>query len=97
MFARFIPNPAGLDKFAASDEMTQEMLSRAEDGADYARGLAAEHSVSGDFAASIEASAADGVGYVVATDEAAVSIEFGTSDTEGLHVMARTVDYLQNG
>ncbi len=89
MPALFKPNNDGIEAFAESPAMAAAMLQVAERGADLARENAAQHTITGDFEASISAQLIDGRAMIVAGDEAAVSIEFGTSDTEGIHALGR--------
>ncbi len=92
--AIFKPDPAGVAAFAESAGMTAAMAAVAAEGVALAKQYAAPHRVTGAFEASITSEAQDGKALIVADDEAAVWIEFGTNDTEGLHVMGRVATEL---
>jgi hypothetical protein len=96
--------PATSKGYAAillSGWMQDEMVQRAEAGADIARSLAAESRLTGNFQNSIHVERGierDRVaGLVVSDDPAASHIEFGTRDTDGVRVFTRTVDIMRAG
>ena len=95
MAIRFKPNPAAGAELAKAPEMMAFLLADANIAAETARSQAPR--LTGAYAASIHAEVEAGRARVIADDEKAVWIEFGTGHpgpTPAFHVLSRSVESL---
>ncbi len=100
MVAYFKPDPKGFAELAASDEIQQMAIEKAEAGAEYLRSIAPERT--GAYEAGITVEPMPGwdgrAGAAIVVDvEHAAAVEWGTADTEAQHPLAQVADWIEGG
>lgn len=92
---------AGIRQMLRAPWLQDEMKAIADRGVEIAQQLALPHVRTGAFAESIHAEVGvegDRVAaYLVSDDPAAIAIEYGTTDTEGLFILSRAAIAIEGG
>ncbi len=94
---RYTPDRRGVARLLVSGDMADTMREVGERAADFAASVAPRDT--GEYAASfaVDVETIDGRATAIVgnTDPGAAAIEWGTADTTGHHVLARTLDWVE--